>query len=639
MRVLIAVTHLLGAGHLTRATALARALAEAGHAVVLASGGNPAPLVRTDGVRLLQLEPLHINGIAFSDLLDRDGRPAGDSLLARRRAALLQAFDAQAPDAVVTELFPFGRRALAGEFLALVEAARARARRPLILASVRDILVAPDRHEKVAEAHARVARLYDAVLVHGDPALAALDTSWPVDAALLPRLHHTGYVDEGDPVPETGPRSGVVVAAGSSAAGLGILAAAAEAARRRPDLGWRILAGGGLPEATVRAMGKGLPEGVLERARPDYRALLARAAVSVSQCGYNTAVDLLAARPRAVLVPFEAGGETEQRLRAECLAARGLARILPEAGLDAGRLAAAVEAASAAPAPPSHGIRLDGAARSAALIADLVRARSARRGAEPVDLAPVREALDAAGARGRRVRFWWRDDDAVAATPALDRLLDLAGGTPILVAAIPAGIRPGLAERLARAPAVSAAVHGLAHADHAPPGAKSAEFGPHRQLAAMRAEVAEALALARARLPMVLPVFVPPWNRIAPDLAAALPNLGYAGLSAAPAVPDVEGRLARHDSDTDPIDWRGTRSLADPARLVRDIAARVEAGRIGLLTHHLAQDEAVWGFLAALVPLLTRHPAVDVAEPRHLFATPALDADARPWSRAGTRIS
>ncbi|MFC6790188.1 hypothetical protein ACFQE0_11510 [Methylobacterium komagatae] len=43
MRVLIAVTHLLGAGHLTRAAALARAFAAAGHETALVSGGHPAP--------------------------------------------------------------------------------------------------------------------------------------------------------------------------------------------------------------------------------------------------------------------------------------------------------------------------------------------------------------------------------------------------------------------------------------------------------------------------------------------------------------------------------------------------------------------------------------------------------------------
>ncbi len=45
----------------------------------------------------------------------------------------------------------------------------------------------------------RLAEFYDAVLVHGDPALAPLDLSWPVDERLRPLLRYTGYVDEGTP--------------------------------------------------------------------------------------------------------------------------------------------------------------------------------------------------------------------------------------------------------------------------------------------------------------------------------------------------------------------------------------------------------------------------------------------------------
>src|SRR3954470_9709998 len=111
----------------------------------------------------------------------------------------------------------------------------------------------------------------------------------------------------------------------------------------------------------------------VERARPDFRALLARAAVSVSQAGYNTAVDLLRAGVAAVLVPFEAGHETEQRLRAECLAALGLARLLPEAELAPATLAERVRIQLTGGAPPRPEIRLDGAERSIALVEELAR--------------------------------------------------------------------------------------------------------------------------------------------------------------------------------------------------------------------------------------------------------------------------
>ncbi|MCJ2027085.1 glycosyltransferase [Methylobacterium sp. J-067] len=621
MRILIAVTHLLGAGHLTRAAALARAFAAAGHETVLVSGGSPAPLVRLDGVRLVQLPPLRIEGFDFARLIGPDGEPAGETLLAERREILLATLRETAPDAVITELFPFGRRGLASEYLALVEAARALDPAPLILSSVRDILVPPDRPAKVAQAHARLAALYDAVLVHGDEALAPLDASWPVDDAVRPKLRYTGYVDEGAAIPPPGERAGILVAAGSSAAGLGLFRAAVGAARLRPDLGWRLLVGHGIPDATLDALSEGLPAGTVMRARADYRALLAGARVSVSQCGYNTAVDLLVTDTPAVLVPFEAGRETEQRLRAERLAAMGRARIVPEEALSPDTLLAAV--LDAPPLPNGPRPALDGAARTVALVERMRRERAFAR---------LRGALDRAG----EIRLWWRDDDAVAATPALDRLLALAGPRPILIAAIPARIEPSLAHRLRGARTICVGVHGLAHDNHAPPDAKPAEFGPHRPLATLREEAARALALAQDRLPRetLLPVFVPPWNRIDPDLAADLPSLGYAGLSAAKG----PGGAA-----LDVIDWRGTRSLRDPAALLATLTAHAESrsgAPLGLLTHHLAHDEAVWAFLAELLTVLD-HPAVRWCDPCDLFPSPvdagvpAPMSTADEWPRAG----
>ncbi|WP_298955854.1 glycosyltransferase [uncultured Methylobacterium sp.] len=635
-RILVAVTHLLGAGHLTRAAALARAFAAAGHAVTLVSGGMPAALPGLDRVRRVQLPPVRILGTAFTDLRDEAGDPVGPGRLAARRDGLLAALAEARPDAVVTELYPFGRRVLADEFEALIAAARARTPRPLILASIRDILARPGRPERIAASEARIAQAYDAVLVHGDPVLLPLDASWPVSPALRARLRYTGYVDEASQAPPVTPeRAGLVVSGGSSAAGLPLQRAALGAAALGPDRSWRILVGRGVPEADFAALRAATPaNAAVERARPDFRALLAGAELSVSQAGYNTVLDLLATGVRAVLVPFEAGGETEQRLRAATLAAGGLARVLPESDPTADGLAAAVAAALAAPAPPVPRIARDGAARSVALVESMLGVPPApdRR----LDGTPLAAALARLEAGGARVTLWWRDDDAVAHTVALDRLLALARATgwPVALAAVPALAEPSLAERLAEESTIDLLVHGLAHADHAPPGAKKAELGPHRPLAAIEADLARAMDLARARLARPgrppLPVLVPPWNRIAPAAVAALPGLGFAGVSTfgprGPARPGL-GEIHTH---IDPIAWReppgpdGRRRLADPAlllaRAAETLLAAAESGEpVGLLTHHLVQDEATWAFCAALLVRLAASPAVRIARAAELF--------------------
>src|SRR5262250_1561890 len=98
---------------------------------------------------------------------------------------------------------------------------------------------------------------------------------------------------------------------------------AALAARPRSRAGsarWRLLVGTNAPDAELEALSRDAGPGVIvERARPDFAALLARASISVSQAGYNTVLDVIRNGARPVLVPFAEQGETEQTMRAERL--------------------------------------------------------------------------------------------------------------------------------------------------------------------------------------------------------------------------------------------------------------------------------------------------------------------------------
>ncbi len=170
----------------------------------------------------------------------------------------------------------------------------------------------------------------------------------------------------------------VVVSAGGGAAGR-VLLETALAARRAgclAHLPWRLIAGTNLADADFLALQANAPAGVaVERFRDDFAALLRACRVSVSQAGYNTVLDLLATRARAVLVPFAAGRETEQPLRAERMAALGAAELVPESELSAAALGAAIERA-AARSTPRLMIDTGGAVRSARLIAGIIGAQT-----------------------------------------------------------------------------------------------------------------------------------------------------------------------------------------------------------------------------------------------------------------------
>jgi len=360
MKVFFHVQHLLGIGHLRRAATLAGALEAAGFEVTLASGGMPVP-----GMRVLQLPPASSDA-AFKQLLDERGQPVDDPWKARRRDALLAAWRASGADVLMIELFPFGRRQMRFELLPLLDEARSARRRPLIVCSARDLIQwRPTRESEMLETFQRY---FDRLLVHGDPRLASFN--FGLSGKIADQLHYTGYIASSVAKSDAGSGE-VLVSAGGGAVGQPILEAALAARpltslRERP---WRLLTGINAREADVDSLRKRAPSGVtVERSREDFTARLANCALSVSQAGYNTVMETLAARARAVVVPFAGGGEAEQTMRTHLLVARGMVEMVEEEALNPRSLAAAIERAVARPRPAAGEIDLDGAAKSARLL-------------------------------------------------------------------------------------------------------------------------------------------------------------------------------------------------------------------------------------------------------------------------------
>jgi predicted glycosyltransferase len=381
-RVLFHVQHLLGTGHLRRAAAIAASMVRQGFRVELVSGGPPLVGLDIGEARLTQLPPLRATDASFRALVDARGRPIDDAWRATRRDALLDLFARVEPNVLVTELFPLGRRNLSFELVPLIEAARARPSPPLIVASVRDVLARKTDSRKTDEMVARALAWYDRILVHGDPNLIALGASFP-DSRLGALIDYTGYVGTGaTPAPPPGDgEDEIIVSAGGGAVGERLLktAIAARPLSREGHRRWRVLMGPNVAaQAGLELARSAGPGCMVEPARADFPGLLARCHVSVSQAGYNTVMDVLTARARPVLVPFAGAGETEQALRADALASRGWAQIVPEDALSPVSLAAAVDRAARAPRPPADGVRRDGAVATGHLIQRLLTERSDR---------------------------------------------------------------------------------------------------------------------------------------------------------------------------------------------------------------------------------------------------------------------
>ncbi len=256
--------------------------------------------------------------------------------------------------------------------------------------------------------------------------------------------------------------------------------------------------------------------------------------------------------------------------------------------------------------------------------------------------APLRDEFARWHDAGMTLQLWLRDDDAIEVTPQLERLIALAQRfqAPVLLASIPMLATPALASRVREAPLLQPCQHGFRHQNHVKEAMKAAitgssvmkaaEFGLHRSADVMMAELAQ----GRARLSevfgdMAIPVFVPPWNRIDPALAARLPQLGFKGLSTfrnfkLPAMPGFRV----FNSDLDIIDWKRGRIGHAPEKLVAGLLDLLQEKRLGnkqpfhtlgILMHHLVHDATAWDFMDWVLENMLADPAVTIVSPAQLF--------------------
>ncbi|MEH3109924.1 MAG: glycosyltransferase [Agrobacterium cavarae] len=361
-RVFFYVQHLLGIGHIARASRVAHALVADGFDVMMVTGGTPVPGFPGEGIRHVELPPVAVADGNFAGLVDANGAPVDDAFKDNRTSMLLGAYHGAMPDIVIIEAFPFGRRQVRFELLPLLAAIEKSIKRPLVMTSLRDILqerAKPGRDEETIDL---VKKHFDTVLVHGDPNFVRLEETFPLAEQISQRIVYTGLVAPAKPQPPQ-ERFDVVVSAGGGAVGGALLKAALAAAPHIPELkSWCLITGPNMPQADFDAISAQAGKNIsVFRFRKDFASLLSGAKLSISQAGYNTVCDILQAKCRSLLIPFAAGGETEQGARASRLEKLGLAQVLEENAISPQTMAEAIRAALALPEPGEISLDLDGA--------------------------------------------------------------------------------------------------------------------------------------------------------------------------------------------------------------------------------------------------------------------------------------
>lgn len=376
---------LLGIGHFIRSRELVLALRD--FDVCFVYGGEFVP-----GFELpAEVEVVYLSALksdeAFSALHVVDGALSLEGTQAQRKAILLSTFDRFAPDILVIELFPFGRKHLSFELMPLLEHARATRPQIKVVCSLRDILV---RRRNQASYEAEVCALmnqyFDLLLIHADPQWQRLEETFASLPQITCALSYTGYVAR-QPQAEVDERAGkgdsaaplILVSIGGGRVGHELIECALAAERRLTvPHSMHVIAGPHIPKEQLRRIEQQAadqPNVTIQHYATELLSWMERADLSISLAGYNTCMEILSAGVRALVYPFTGHGNDEQTLRASKLQASGLIRRLDPQNLNPEFLAAEIERSLALPRPTSaRAIDLQGAANTARLLAQWLEA-------------------------------------------------------------------------------------------------------------------------------------------------------------------------------------------------------------------------------------------------------------------------
>ena len=361
--------HSLGIGHLARTAHLATALTKLGPVGVIVGGKVPASFKFDARMALFSITPvaMHINGSLHDPVAGRDINPIMDE----RKLQICKAIATFQPDTLLIEMFPFGRKKFAPEITAGIQQAQA-IKRCRIYSSVRDILVTNRSDQKRFDelSFCRLNKLFDAVLVHGDSSFCSLEETFPKLGDLEIPVHYTGYISSNTAIEPTSAKKIqrkdlIVVSCGGGRVGTQLSKLALESfplIKKFCNFDMTLLVGANAANLEYTPQ-EGL---TVTQQVDDLAGLLRTSKASISQCGYNTATDILRSEVPAVFVPFETQEENEQLHRANKFVAINRAVLLREKELTPVALLESLSAARTC--NTTTNIKLNGATNSCAII-------------------------------------------------------------------------------------------------------------------------------------------------------------------------------------------------------------------------------------------------------------------------------
>lgn len=323
--------HLVGVGHHFRNRQIIRALVGE-YDVYFIDGGRSVP----GAVLPASVQTYHLTSV-FKDLisgcLTSETGYDIQTVLKARKQALNRVVTRICPDIFIIEYFPFARWELADELLSTICEARSINPDIRIICSLRDVPRCPPDAKRVCSI---LNHHFNALLIHADPQLTRLEDHFSHTNNIHIPVHYTGYVVE----PLNGvdrefqKQNSVLVSAGGGADGYDLIKPCIKAWQHLyqrdivKDRKMIIFTGPFMPPeqyATLESMCDGGPFQI-DRFTSRFLQCMQMADLSISRAGYNTCMNILETRTKAILVPGTL--VSDQKFRAKRMAALGLAECI-----------------------------------------------------------------------------------------------------------------------------------------------------------------------------------------------------------------------------------------------------------------------------------------------------------------------
>lgn len=313
MKILIYSQHILGMGHLARASKLADLL-NGNHTVTLMSGGEtPTSFTPPEGVSFMEIPSLKSDE-TYNKLFSASGKTL-EKTWEERRECLEQL---NAYDVLITELFPFGRIAFTQEIVGLIQHLRLRNPKLRVISSVRDHLSDP----LTSSGKEALQKFYQGVLVHGDFELDSKNVFTSKEGLIfgIPFVY-TGYLAKRLSLKK---EDHFIASVGGGSVDGDLITKIVSSTTTKSG----IIFSGPLGKIIDR---KPREKFVFHEAVPSLAPLLSRARLSVGLAGHNTLLEAIAGGTFSLTYPLPLGNE--QMDRAKMLEKRSFLKILSEQDL------------------------------------------------------------------------------------------------------------------------------------------------------------------------------------------------------------------------------------------------------------------------------------------------------------------